>query len=105
MTIRHHSVLGICIHFLLLTSCAKTAPVETIEPIPVQNVSDTFKGEQGNIIRMFGFPDKATQSSLGVTTWVYCSGEPNQVIIQFDKSGEVLNALPRLSCSCFIKTK
>ena len=101
MTIRNRMIQGLCLYFLLITSCAETVPPEKIEPVQVQNISDTFKGEQGNIIRMYGFPDKASQSSFGITSWVYCSGQPEEVLIQFDKNGEILNVLPQPSAACF----
>ena len=84
----------------LAISCAGTSQVEDYVLSPINNVSDTFKGEQGTILRTYGLPDKAFYSSLGVTTWIYCNERPDRIVIRFDNQGRLLNTLPPVVPFC-----
>jgi hypothetical protein len=59
--------------------------------VPVESLLDTFKGEQGDIIRQYGLPDRAFQGPLETMRWIYCSDPKGPLVIEFDTRGQILS--------------
>ena len=82
-----------CMVFFLLFGPLSTCATEnrpSYTAIPIESLVDTFKGEQGEIIRQYGLPDRALQGPLNTTRWIYCSGLKRPIIIEFDVQGQIL---------------
>ena len=84
-----------CLFAILITVfCTSCADAEKpIKTLSTGSLQDTFMGEQGNVLREHGTPDKAYQKSMGVTQWVYCRDPEDSFIIEFDSVGSVIDVL------------
>ena len=79
---------------LIVVFCTSCADAEKpIKTLSTGSLQDTFMGEQGDVLRKHGTPDKAYQKPLGVTQWVYCRDLEGSFVIEFDSAGFVLDVL------------
>ena len=74
----------------ILCSCAAHKKPDYIE-VPTKPFLDSFKGEQGSVLRRYGLPDRAFHGPLETTQWIYCSDPQSILIIEFDTQGMILS--------------